>query len=69
MRNPLVALVPRVFGRLRYPTLLVVTAVLFVVNLVLPDPLPFVDEILLGLLALLFARLRRRDDDQPTEAP
>ncbi|HXV76843.1 MAG TPA: DUF6116 family protein [Candidatus Polarisedimenticolaceae bacterium] len=45
---------------LRFPTLLAVTAALFLVDLVLPDLIPFVDEVLLALLTVLFAALRRR---------
>jgi len=69
MRNPLVALVPRAFGRLRYPTLFALTAVLFAVDLAVPDVIPFADEVLLGLLTLLLARLRRRDQPAGTRAP
>jgi len=47
-------------ARLRFPVLFVITAVLFLVNLAVPDALPFVDEILLGLGAALFASLRKR---------
>ena len=54
MRWLLLAL-PRLGSR----TLAVLCAVLFVVDLVVPDPLPFVDELLLGAAALLLARRRR----------
>ena len=60
MPSPLLAPVMRFAGRLRFPVLFAITAVLFVVNLVVPDPIPFVDELLLGLGALLFANLRKR---------
>jgi hypothetical protein len=33
--------------------------VLFVVDLGVPDPLPFLDEILLGVVTLLLARWKR----------
>lgn len=46
--------------RLRYPTLFKVTAGLFLLTLVVPDPIPFVDEILLGLGALLLANWKDR---------
>jgi len=46
--------------RLKFPWLLALTASLFAVTLVVPDPLPFVDEILLGLGTLLFASLKQR---------
>lgn len=56
-------IVERVAGRLRFPTLFLLTAVLFVVNLLVPDPLPFVDEILLGLATLMLGAWKDRDDD------
>ncbi|HEY0861802.1 hypothetical protein MUU77_07590 [Pseudoxanthomonas sp. F37] len=48
--------------KLRYPTLFKITAALFVVTLFLPDPVPFVDEILFGLGTLLLANWKRRKD-------
>lgn len=41
---------------LRFPKLLALTATLFLVNLAIPDFIPFIDEILLGLGTLLLAR-------------
>jgi hypothetical protein len=41
-------------ARLRFPILFLVTAALFVLDLFVPDLLPFADEILLGLGAALF---------------
>lgn len=32
------------------------TGVLFLLNVLVPDPIPFVDELLLGLVTLLLAR-------------
>jgi hypothetical protein len=48
------------FGRLRYPVLLTLTAGAFLLDLFIPDLLPFADEVLLGLLTAVFASLRRR---------
>ena len=45
---------------LRFPRLLAVTAALFVLDLLFPDMVPFVDEILLGLISLLLASLKKR---------
>jgi hypothetical protein len=36
-------------------------AVVFVVDLILPDVIPFADEILLGLITLLLAMLKKRN--------
>jgi len=46
---------------LRFPRLLAVTAALFVLDLFFPDVVPFVDEILLGLISLLLASLKKRN--------
>ena len=46
--------------KLRYPTLFKITAALFAVTLFVPDPIPFVDEILLGLGTLLLANWKNR---------
>lgn len=51
---------------LRFPWLMLLAAVLFFVNLFVPDAIPFVDEILLGLVAALLARLKRK---KPPQAP
>ena len=45
---------------LRFPKLLAITAALFVLDLAIPDMIPFADEILLGLLSLLLASLKKR---------
>lgn len=54
--------------KLRYPTLFKLTAALFVFSLLLPpglDPIPFLDEILLGLGTLLLANWHSRKDTPP----
>ena len=61
LRGPIVGLLLRYFGRLRFPYLLVVTALLFVVDFVVPDLIPFVDEMLLGLATLVLASWRKRE--------
>jgi hypothetical protein len=48
-------------SRLRFPKLLVLAAVVFVVDLIFPDVIPFADEILLGLITLLLGMLKKRD--------
>ena len=49
---------------LRFPWLLLVTLILFLVNVFVPDVIPFVDEILLGLIALVLARIKRKKPDK-----
>lgn len=51
--NP-IALVLGFARRLRFPQLFVLVAALFLADLVVPDAIPFIDEILLGLATLLF---------------
>jgi hypothetical protein len=59
MTNPLLAPLLAFAGKLRFRTLFLVTAGLFVLDTVTLDPLPFIDEILLGLGTLLLASLRK----------
>lgn len=47
-------------GGVRYPTLLAITAGLFVIDLVVPDPIPLLDEVLLGMVTLVLARWKDR---------
>ena len=51
--------VKRFASDLRFPQLLLITALLFLMDLVIPDLIPFVDEILLGLLTLLLANWKK----------
>lgn len=60
MPNPISAALLRFAAGLRFPTLFWITAGLFLLDLILPDLVPFADELLLGLLALLFGSLKRR---------
>jgi len=45
---------------LRFPWLLLVTAVLFLVSVVIPDAFPFIDEIVLALVSVVLGRLKRK---------
>ena len=65
MRHLLLAPLLRWLGRLSYPRLFMVTGALFVLTLVIPDPLPLVDELLLGLGTLLRANWTRRGATPP----
>ena len=59
MSNPLLGPLLAFASKLRFRTLFLVTAALFAFDLVIPDVLPFVDEILLGLATLLLSSLRK----------
>jgi hypothetical protein len=53
-------------AKLRYPKLLALTVGLFILNLFVPDLVPWVDEILLALVSLLLAGLKsRHTNDSP----
>jgi hypothetical protein len=58
LRRIALALLGRFGARLRFPHLFLLTGLCFFIDLVLPDGLPFVDEVILGLLTLLFASWR-----------
>ena len=52
--------VTRFAAGLRYPTLFKLVGLLFLVDFFVPDLVPFIDEILLGLGTLLLGSLRTR---------
>ena len=52
-------LVTRFASGMRFPTLFKLCAALFVVDLFVPDLVPFADEILLALLTLLVGAFRK----------
>jgi hypothetical protein len=68
MTSSVSSIARRAAGRLRYPKLLALTATLFVVDLFVPDLVPFADEILLGLGTLVLTRLRTRRTEPDTPA-
>ena len=67
MANPLLAPLFGFLRRLSYPRLFMLTGALFLVDLVVPDFVPLVDEILLGLGTLLLANWKNRKG--PIEPP
>ena len=65
MRKLIIAPLIALLGRLRFPVLFGITAVLFIADSLIPDFIPFVDEILLGLgAALLGSWKKRKKPDQ-----
>ena len=62
--------VTRFAAGLRFPTLFKLVAALFLVDLFVPDLIPFYDEILLALGTLLLGSLRNRSrrPDPPADA-
>jgi len=60
------ALVTRFASRLRFPVLFALVGGMFLVDVLLPDLVPFFDEVLLALGTLLLGSLRKR---RGNEAP
>ena len=53
--------------RLRFPTLFVLMGLLFLVDLVVPDFIPFVDEIILGLVTVMLGLMREKRREPEVE--
>ena len=53
-------LITRMTANMRFPTLFLIVGGLFLVDLVVPDLIPFYDEILLAMLTVLIGSVRRR---------
>jgi hypothetical protein len=51
-------------SRLRFPKLLALSGLIFVLDLIVPDAIPFVDEILIGLITILLASLKKKKSDK-----
>jgi hypothetical protein len=64
--SPLTALVNRFLPRLRFPYLFLVLGALFLVDLVVPDPIPLIDELLLAVLTFVAATFTTRREQDPT---
>ena len=60
-------LIPTLIGtfatRLRFPQLFMFTALLFVIDLIVPDLIPFMDEVLLGLVTLLLGMWKKEPSE------
>ena len=68
-RSALVGWLVARLTRLRFPVLFLLAAALFVVDLVVPDFIPFADEVLLGLATALLASWRKRRVPASEDAP
>lgn len=60
MASPLVAPILGFLSRLSFPRLFLLAASLWAVDMVVPDFIPFIDELLLGIGTLLLASIRKR---------
>jgi len=60
MNAPTQSVIARFLGSLATPRLFLIAATLLGLDLLIPDFVPFVDEALLAILTLLFARRKAR---------
>jgi len=68
-RGLIPSLIAQLATRLRFPQLFAFTATLFVLDLLIPDLIPFMDEVLLGLIALLLGMWRKKPPPQELPKP
>ncbi|MES9941691.1 MAG: DUF6116 family protein [Candidatus Thiodiazotropha sp. 6PLUC2] len=61
---PFIAAFLKFADKLRFRQLFLLTASLFFLDLLIPDFIPFADELILGLLTLLFASWRKPKQEQ-----
>ena len=45
-------------NKLKFRNLFILIIILFIINLFIPDFIPFIDEIILGLMAIILANLK-----------
>jgi len=57
-------LLGRLLPRLRFPQLFAILAGLLVLDLLLPDPIPLVDELTLAVLTFVIGSWRKRHEPQ-----
>jgi len=62
--SPVVAFINRWLPGLRFPWLFAILAGLLALDLVVPDPIPFIDEAVLTVLTILAASWRSGSDDE-----
>lgn len=58
--NPIVARIVAFARDLRFPQLFFLAAGIFLADLLIPDGLPFADEIVLGLVTLMLGRWKKK---------
>jgi len=61
--RPVLGRVESFLRRLRFRTLFIVAATLFAVDLVVPDFIPLVDEVLLLIATIVLSRWRQPEED------
>ena len=68
-RGGIAGVILRWASRLRFPYLFLLTLVLFVLNVFIPDVLPFADEVIMGLVAALLGSLRKKPQADAARVP
>jgi hypothetical protein len=64
------ALAGKLAGRMRYPQLFLLALFLFLLDVLIPDLIPFIDEILLGFATVLLGSWRtRKEEPQSGSSP
>ena len=61
------ALIARYAARLRFPQLFAFTGTLFLLDLLIPDLIPFMDEMMLGLLTVLLGMWKKDAPAPPAD--
>jgi hypothetical protein len=59
LQIPIIAATLKFADRLRFRQLFLLATTLFIMDLLIPDLIPFADELILGLLTMLFAAWRK----------
>lgn len=66
--SPLGKVVAKLTGGMKFPQLFGLVLVLFLADVVIPDIIPFVDEILLALATILLGSLRTKTEQPDPQA-
>lgn len=67
MPHPITGPLTAFASRLKHPTLFKITLGLMLLSWLVPDPIPFMDEIVTALATLVLANWRRKDE-RPTDS-
>ena len=57
----------RFLGGLKFPQIFTLLAALFAIDFFLPDPIPFIDEIIFAILAIMLGMWKKRPEEVPFE--
>ncbi len=69
MNTPQRTLIESFLGKLRFPQLFLLAGALFVVDLIFPDMIPLIDEILLAIGTLILGTWKKKVDPMEVEKP